>query len=479
MRPCQTRRTRSSPRPEQGSSAYGLRLAPRISYEFPRLACVGCAIRCSGRSHGAIAERRKASGAHSVDEGGASNIDRWRRRLCRHGRLGRLSALTKDCRLSNASGERIRSYAKMPPRLYTLCTLRAWGRPGESMKTCTRCGLTHPDSSSVCECGGALVVGDHKILPEGRVAGFWIRLGSDLIDAVVLGAIGWFLASVFRAPLLQLGERGVLLGIPISLLYTGILQSEIGKGQTLAKRLLGLRVLRLDGRYLSLDRSLVRWSIMGFMCYGGSAAYTLGFATTVFQAQTIASAISGMQLALILGCVFLVPFHPLKRGLHDLLAGSIVIRAGTVPTAAIDRGRNPRRDRFLVIGAIAVAVVGTVSGTFLWRSLPQQLQDAANLMAAMSEIGIENPGISDLHIDGPTGHAHNLVATGYLPSHADGTAKIADAEVRVLAAVRKHMPTEGVDKIVVTLRKGINIGVYSKYEFGNRVEPPVPAPSGN
>ena len=130
------------------------------------------------------------------------------------------------------------------------------------MKTCTRCGLVNPDTSGRCECGGELVTGDQPMLAEGRIAGFWIRLFADGLDALVLGAVGFLIATVFRDGLLRLGEKAVLFGIPFTLLYTGVLQSHIGGGQTLAKRLLGLRVLRLDGQFLSLDRSLVRWSIM-------------------------------------------------------------------------------------------------------------------------------------------------------------------------------------------------------------------------
>jgi hypothetical protein len=73
------------------------------------------------------------------------------------------------------------------------------------MKTCTRCGLANPDSSGRCERGGELVAGDVPLVVEGVVAGFWIRLGADLIDALVLGAIGWVIATVFRGGLLSVG----------------------------------------------------------------------------------------------------------------------------------------------------------------------------------------------------------------------------------------------------------------------------------
>ena len=140
------------------------------------------------------------------------------------------------------------------------------------MKTCERCGLVSPESSAQCECGGRLIAGDSSTLARnGAVAGFWIRLISDVIDAVFLGIAGWMLVMIFRGPLLKLGERAVLLGVPISLLDMAVLHSRIGGGQTPAKRLLKLRVVRTDGSLLSFDRAVVRWALIGFLFYGGAA----------------------------------------------------------------------------------------------------------------------------------------------------------------------------------------------------------------
>jgi uncharacterized RDD family membrane protein YckC len=343
------------------------------------------------------------------------------------------------------------------------------------MKTCTKCGLVSLDSSERCECGGALVAGDSPTLVEARVAGFWIRLGADLLDALVLGAIGFVIASVFRGSLLALGERAAIIGAPITLLYTGVLQSHIGGGQTLAKRLLGLRVVRLDGQYLSLDRSLVRWSIMGMMCYGSAIAFALSSVTTIFSLPMLAAALAGTQIALVLGCALLVPFHPLKRGLHDLLTGSIVLRRGELPADRIKRLHNPRRDRHIVIAAISVAVAGTVAGLFALRHPPASLQPATRVATAVNELGIQNPGVVDSYMKGPSINLHHIIATGYLPSNPDGTARVTSADDRILELIRKEMPLDGVDAIVITLRKGINLGIYSSYEATNRrIEPAIP-----
>ena len=343
------------------------------------------------------------------------------------------------------------------------------------MKTCTRCGLVNPDSSARCECGGELAQGDAPAVIEGRIAGFWIRLASDVIDALVLGAIGFVIAWIFRGTVLRLGERAAFIGAPVTLLYMGVLQSHIGGGRTLAKRWLGLRVLRLDGRYLSLDRSIVRWALMGVLSYGGAVGLALGSLVPRLGAEFLSAAIGGIQLALVLGCALLVPFHPLKRGLHDLLTGSIVIRGGKLPTEIVARLHQPRRDRAFVLASVAVAVIASVAGITLSRHVASQLQPALRVSTAMTKLGIENTGVIDSTIVTGNTTFHHIVVSGYLPTSSDGTPRIPDAGDRILALVRADMPLQGVDSIVVTLRRGVNVGIYSSYETTTRREPANPA----
>jgi uncharacterized RDD family membrane protein YckC len=309
---------------------------------------------------------------------------------------------------------------------------------------------------------------------DARIAGFWIRLLADFLDALVLGVIGFAIAAVFRERLLAFGERAALFGAPITFVYTGVLQSQIGQGQTLAKRLLGLRVLRLDGRYLSLDRSLVRWGIMGVVVYGGAVASALSTIVPLFKGPALGAALAGAQFALILGCALIVPFHPLKRGLHDLLTGSIVVRRGRFPVELVERLSNPVRDRRLLIASLAVAIVATVGGLFATRHPPAVFQPEGRVMASLSEMGIQNPAVGDMFLKGPGVDSHQIVVEGYVPTHADGSGRIENADERILALVRREMPLAGVDRIVINLRTGITIGVYSSYKTTTQIEPAIP-----
>lgn len=339
------------------------------------------------------------------------------------------------------------------------------------MQTCTRCGLVSPDSSARCECGGTLAAGDSPALVEAEVAGFWIRLLSDFIDALVLGAIGFMISTVFHDWLVVIGERAVLFGAAISFVYAGLLQSHFGKGQTVAKRLLGLRVVRLDGSFLSLDRSLVRWGIMGILVYGGAVATALGSVVPIFNGAATVAALAGAQIALFLGCALLTPFHPLKRGLHDLLTGSIVLRRGASTSSLLAQRHNARRDRVLVIVFVALAVLATVGNLVAARRGSGTFQAGGRVLAALQEMGIRNAGVVDSRatVNGVT--HHRIIVTGYVP----GSSATREVEDKILDLVRKEMPLDGIEGIVVTLRSGINLGIYRSYSFTNRVESVTPA----
>ena len=121
--------------------------------------------------------------------------------------------------------------------------------------------------------------------------------------------------------------------------------------------------------------------------------------------------------------MLLVPFHSLKRGLHDLVTGSIVIRGGKVPADLVKRLSNPRRDRQIVVAGVSIAVLATVAGPFSVDGMPSRFQPMLKVAKGMQEMGIQNPGVVDLDRRGSERHhLAAFVATGYLPTNADGSA---------------------------------------------------------
>lgn len=135
-------------------------------------------------------------------------------------------------------------------------------------------------------------------------APFALRCGAILIDYIILVAIVAFSTLVSR--LLGGGARyagsssetvGILLAVAVAALDLGVLPGLTGL--TVGKWATGLRILRDDGREIGVGRAFLRHFI----------GYPLSFVT--------------------LGLGFLAAaFTPRRRGLHDLIANTIVVRDG-------------------------------------------------------------------------------------------------------------------------------------------------------
>ena len=135
-------------------------------------------------------------------------------------------------------------------------------------------------------------------------APFALRCGAILIDYIILAAILAFSTLISR--MLGGGGRsagtssetvGILLAIVVAALDLGVLPGLTGL--TIGKWATGLRLLRDDGTEIGIGRAFLRHFV----------GYPLSFIT--------------------LGVGFLmVAFNSRGRGLHDLIADTIVVREG-------------------------------------------------------------------------------------------------------------------------------------------------------
>lgn len=142
-------------------------------------------------------------------------------------------------------------------------------------------------------------------------APFALRCGAILIDYIILVAILAFSTLVSR--LLGGGARsagnssetiGIVLAVVVAALNLGVLPGLTGF--TLGKWAAGLRILRDDGRALGIGRAFLRHFV----------GYPLSFIT--------------------LGVGFLITALTSRgRGLHDLIADTIVVREG--PAVVVPR----------------------------------------------------------------------------------------------------------------------------------------------
>lgn len=195
---------------------------------------------------------------------------------------------------------------------------------------CSKCGANVPDSATFCSaCGqptGVAATGTPQAAvmaapaaawvpaPTVKYAGFWLRFVAFIIDAIVLGFIGFaitipFMASIplgtFMhggpprpedwAPLVGMFGRLALARFVINWLYYALLESSAWQA-TLGKKALGLEVTDLQGHRISFGRASGR-----------------------FFAKILSTII------LFIG-FFMIGFTSRKQGLHDIIAGTLVLR---------------------------------------------------------------------------------------------------------------------------------------------------------
>lgn len=170
--------------------------------------------------------------------------------------------------------------------------------------------------------------GDSRVLAYG---GFWIRTAAALLDSFILSVTS-LLSGIFTLPTVHIEHwqgdtpsyqvayrstdfigQGFSWPMPqfevhdygqylllFQLLYFIVLEASPLRG-TLGKRVLGLRVSDMEGQRISLLRSLIRTLVKTFISFP----------------------------MLMIG-VLMVAFTPRKQGLHDMVAGTLVLRSERV-----------------------------------------------------------------------------------------------------------------------------------------------------
>jgi uncharacterized RDD family membrane protein YckC len=99
-------------------------------------------------------------------------------------------------------------------------------------------------------------------LPLRPVCALWRRSLAFAVDGLLLALLGSAIGVILFNKLSDLGPWGRLVGFLIDLPYFALLESNLGDGHTIGRRLLSLRVVKAQGTNLSLSLSLSLWSLL-------------------------------------------------------------------------------------------------------------------------------------------------------------------------------------------------------------------------
>lgn len=305
-----------------------------------------------------------------------------------------------------------------------------------------------------------------QAVPTSRFAGFWRRVAALVVDGLVLGAIGFPLGLLLGEGLAPVGTPARLIGLLVILPYLGVLGSYVGGGQTVGKRLLGLRVVDANGRPLSLARSFARAALLSLpWIFNGIRFASLGpvVLATLWVASILIFGIGGA----IIGTYVLN--RRTRQALHDLLVGSFVIQADglglRVPAMST---RRP----MLASGAwVSLVAAGTTAMVLMGPGLiasqfPPVLMEAIAAIPGASSIEIKN-----LTTWGPGRSSKVIVAVLWFRGPPEDMKKAAQ---EVAAATLKHHPdAASVPTLAVTVIRGWDVGIASMTSAQNYVQTPA------
>jgi uncharacterized RDD family membrane protein YckC len=296
--------------------------------------------------------------------------------------------------------------------------------------------------------------------PPRPFAGFWRRIAAFVVDALMLGLIGYALGLLFFQTLVQLGPWGRCIGFGVALLYFVPQESGRAGGQSLGKRLLRIRVVDAAGAPLSVGRSVARFAIFGVPYFLNGSGLPMGVATFA----------GGFPLALlafggILALGYLLIFNRRTRqSLHDLATGAFVVRVVDGPREAPPALRV-WRGHLVVVGLLFLIAGATP------LVLPQLMRwpAFAALQTLYARIASE-PGVRSANV-------YELTTTHY-GLRGEASQRVLLIQVNIDSPVADGLPlatrlagialatypgADREDRISVRLARGFDIGIASAW----------------
>jgi len=160
------------------------------------------------------------------------------------------------------------------------------------------------------------------------------RIIAFIIDYVLLGIFGLILGAFFFDFFFKLNFYGLILGLAVYILYFGVLNSNIGKGQSIGKKILKIKVTDSSGSFLSFKKSCLRAFILYLPITTPSLMVPLMFSNFNLGFSVLFTLIIGFYLATI---YLLLLNKPSRQCLHDLAVNSFVLRRGEQPVSGFNR----------------------------------------------------------------------------------------------------------------------------------------------
>jgi uncharacterized RDD family membrane protein YckC len=314
-----------------------------------------------------------------------------------------------------------------------------------------------------------------------KIAGFWKRIFAMIADSALLGAVGWLATFQFADSLIALGTNGRILGLGVSILYFGVLNSRIGGGATLGKRLFGLRVVRRSGAKLGLLRSLLRAVIYLVPLYLNGWFIALPplqpWQQIAFSTVDL-TVVFGMGVAMI---YLYIANVSTRQTLHDLAVSSFVVTEESAGTSVV--GYTHRTHLVIVALWMLLFLAGI---PLAWSYLPNIAASNpfglnVNGLTAVQDAVVQVPGVLSAQV---TQNSSSVWSEGKketvtsLNVLVDVDHRVSEQQAKTFAegVARRVLATSpnilGEQKLKVTVRYGYDIGVWKQSQSFNFIDTP-------
>ncbi len=295
------------------------------------------------------------------------------------------------------------------------------------------------------------------------------RFFAFLIDSLIIALFGKLLGLLLGDFFIELGNLGKIVGFIVVLFYFGIGNSKILNGQTVAKKLLKIRVVDKSSEAISVPKSFLR---------------ALPFAAYILLNGLPVSDSADLYPSLILGTIlfsipvlesfFAIVNNKSLQSLHDMIAKTFVVSVKSEGNINITNQKV-----FLYAGAalpililiVTLAGSATVSNKLIYVTDMQKIISVASHELPISSISMYRNKTTTTSLNGETTQVKLIEVTA---------AKINKDENDTLLALKiakvifdSGFKFEDGETLSVTIIYGYDIGIASSYvssKFNDSIE---------
>ena len=194
------------------------------------------------------------------------------------------------------------------------------------------------------------------------ISGFWRRFLAWLLDVLILGIIGQIIGVVFSSFLFSIGPYGRPIGLLFTIPYFGIMNSKIGGGQTVGKRIMKIAVRNKDNEPIELWKSIIRISLLTLPSLFNQ------WSIPIFQNPIVVWFLSLIIFGLGGSIFYTMIFNrKARQGIHDLILGTYVVYIPGKPIESFPT--TPRIHHIVTSVLIGIVAIGTLVMSLIAPSL--------------------------------------------------------------------------------------------------------------